>query len=280
MNKIIAIALAVVALVGCSPKNEAEKSTEEQKSNVLVLYYSQTGATKYVAEELTKQLNADLEEVLVETNPYDGTYEHTIERCKREMASGEVPTMKPLEADLSQYDVIFIGYPVWFGTYARPIAGLVKNVDFKGKKVVTFCTFGSGGLKASTADLKKALPEATVVEGYGVRNMRYRASTDEIERFLVEGGYKKGNIEALPAFMEQHPVNAEERTIFNNACSGYKFPLGTPVTVAGRTTPEGTEYLYTVDNTDADGKPFKAQIKVIVPKENGAQPVFTQVERI
>lgn len=277
MKKLLAVMLVAIALVSCTG-NKTSSSEESAKPKALILYYSQEGSTKHVAETLRDMLEADIEAIELE-DPYSGSYDETIERCKKEMESGEVPAVKPLKADMSKYDVVFLGYPIWFGTYARPIAGLVKNESFKGKKVITFCTFGSGGLQSSTADLKKALPDAEVVEGYGVRAARLAAVKEELERFLVENGYKQGEIEALPAFMEQHPVNDDERAIFDQACGDYQFPLGTPVTVAARTTHTGTDYLYTVDTKDREGNPAQAQIYVTVPNGEKAKPEFTQVVR-
>ena len=85
----IAIALACT---GCS----SNKSTEVERTKSLILYYSQTGTTKTVAEELLKVLDADIEQIEAE-NPYSGTYEETIARCKQEMESGSLPAMKPLQ---------------------------------------------------------------------------------------------------------------------------------------------------------------------------------------
>lgn len=282
MKKILALALSVVALLGCSSRG-ASDSEESTKPKALILYYSQEGSTKYVAESLRDMLEADIEAIEVE-NPYSGSYDETIERCKKEMESGEVPAVKPIKADLSKYDVIFLGYPIWFGTYAPPIAGLVKGYSFEGKKVITFCTFGSGGLQSSTADLKKALPDAEVVEGYGVRAVRLQAVTVELIRFLSEQGFH-GSIKPLPEFPEQHPVTDEEKSIFEQACGDYKFPLGTPVTAAKREVVLGTEYLYNVDSKTPDGKSAKSQIYVIVPVGKGIddkelKPEFTQVVRL
>lgn len=282
MKKILAILLAAVALVSCTG-NKTSSSEESTKPKALILYYSQEGSTKHVAETLRDMLEADIEAIELE-DPYSGSYDETIERCKKEMESGEVPAVKPLKADLSKYDVVFLGYPIWFGTYARPIAGLVKNESFKGKKVITFCTFGSGGLQSSTADLKKALPDAEVVEGYGVRAARLQSLYIELERFLAEQGFH-GSIKPLPEFPEQHPVSDEEKSIFEQACGDYKFPLGTPVTAAKREGILGTEYLYFVDSKDADGNPAKAKIYVTVPVGKGIddkelKPEFTQVIRL
>ncbi|MDE5550134.1 MAG: hypothetical protein K2I99_02090, partial [Bacteroidaceae bacterium] len=84
-----------------------------------MLYYSQSGTTQAVAEELQKQLGADSERIEA-VNPYDGDYQATIQRGSEEMKSGEAPALQPIQSKLADYDVVFIGYPIWFGTYAMP----------------------------------------------------------------------------------------------------------------------------------------------------------------
>lgn len=274
MKTFIITMLAALGLTACT----THKKEEAPEKKVLVVYYSQTGATEKVAKEIQQQLNADIEAIEVE-NPYDGDFNATIARCQKEMESGEMPTVKPLKANIDDYDIIMIGYPVWFGTYARPIASLIESQKFEGKKVVTFCTFGSGGLQSSTSDLKAALPNAEVIEGYGVRNARINSIKEELNRFLIEGGYKEGDIEALPGFMEHKPVTAEDTEIFNQACGDYQFPLGTPVDVAIRETATSTDYEFSAKSQDKDGKETTATIYVTVGKEANAKPEFTQVVR-
>ena len=244
----------------------------------LVLYYSETGTTKTVAQELQKQLGADIESIEPVT-PYSGNFQETIQRGQREMQSGETPELKPLKSKMADYDVIFIGYPIWFGTYANPIITLVKEQDFAGKTVVPFCTFGSGGLNTSSDALKKALPKANIVQGYGVRTARVAAAAKELDRFLKENGYKKGAVAKLPEYSEQVPVTAEDKTIFDAACSSYQFPLGTPSTVGKRQTPESTDYKFTVNSSSPNGTASTSIIYVTVGKEQGAKPEFTEVVR-
>ena len=244
----------------------------------LVLYYSETGTTKTVAQELQKQLGADIESIEPVT-PYSGNFQETIQRGQREMQSGETPELKPLKSKMADYDVIFIGYPIWFGTYANPIITLVKEQDFAGKTVVPFCTFGSGGLNTSSDALKKALPKANIVQGYGVRTARVAAAAKELDRFLKENGYKKGVVAKLPEYSEQVPVTAEDKAIFDAACSSYQFPLGTPSTVGKRQTPESTDYKFTVNSSSPNGTASTSIIYVTVGKEQGAKPEFTEVVR-
>ena len=252
--------------------------TSASAQKALVLYYSETGTTKTVAQEIQAQTGADIEAVEA-VEPYSGNFQETIQRSGRERESGELPALKPLKKRIADYDIIFLGYPIWFGTYALPIATPVKEQDFAGKTVVPFCTFGSGGLNTSTADLKKALPKANIVAGYGVRTARVAAAAKELDRFLKENGYKKGKVEKLPEYSAQQPVTDEERAIFDTACSSYQFPLGTPQTVGKRTTADSTDYKFTVTSRGMDGKEATSIIYVTVENAKGAKPEFTEVVR-
>ena len=160
-----------------------------------------------------------------------------------------------------------------------PIATLVKENDFAGKTIVPFCTFGSGGLNTSADALKKALPKATIKEGYGLRTARVAAAAKELDRFLKENGYKKGKVEKLPEYSAQVPVTDADKAIFDAACSSYQFPLGTPSTVGKRQTAESTDYKFMVKSRGFDGSESSSVIYVTVGKQQGAKPEFTQVVR-
>ncbi len=274
MKKILSMMAIVLAIVGCTSQNK----NEEKMKKSLVIYYSQTGATQQVAQEFAQLLDADTLRIEVQ-QPYNGTYEETIDRCLKEKESNELPTLEVLNIDLTQYETIFLGYPIWFGTYAPPIATLVKENDFAGKKIVPFCTFGSGGLGASINNLKAALPKAEICPGYGVRNARLAKAPAEVKRFLIEKGYLAGEVEKLPEYSEQQPVTQEEIAIFNTACGGYKYPIGTPLTVGKRTTSTGTDYRYTVNSKDPKGNNVEAIVFVTVGNEPNSTPEFTEVVR-
>lgn len=278
IKNFVIMILAALGFAACTTSPKTNEAEENDAKKVLVLYYSQTGVTKSVAEEIQAQLGADIEAIEVE-EAYDGDFNATIERCQKETAEGILPTVKDIKANLDEYDVVFLGYPIWFGTYAKPIEALVKKIDFAGKKIVPFCTFGSGGLQASTQALKSALPKAEVAEGYGVRTVRVDAAKEELNRFLIEWGYKEGEVEALPAFMEEKPCTDEEVKIFDEACGDYQYPLGTPVTVAVRETETSTDYLYTASSKGQDGSESTSKIYVTVKKAEGSKAEFTMVER-
>ena len=273
LKMMMCAALATMVAASCTPKKEAPK--------VLVLYYSQTSNTKNVAQEIATRLNADIEEI-VPVVAYDGEFEATIQRCMKEREEGIKPEIKPLASDLANYDVIFIGYPVWFGTFAPPVGAFLDNVDLSGKKVVPFCTFGSGGLESSMKDLAEKQPNAEILPGYGVRAARLAAVPKEVDQFLKAGGFIEGKyVEPVP-FPEQHPVSADEAAIFDAAVNGYPMLNAKATTVAVREIPDGTEYLFTAKDLPREDNPKMppaGELKVYVTVEKGDTPVFTKVIR-
>ena len=266
------IAAMIITLVSCGPK-KAQKT--------LILYYSQTSNTKLVAEEIAARLNADIEAIEA-VNHYDGDFTETIERCLQERKDGVIPEIQPIKADIASYDVIFIGYPIWFGTYAPPVITFLKNYDLSGKTIVPFCTFGSGGLESSVKDLKEAQPNAKILEGYGVRAARMDAMPQEVGRFLKENDFIEGKYIKLDKFPEQHPVNEEETAIFVAATGDYPMMHAKAKTVATREIPNGVEYFFIVEDLPReirDDMPPAGELQVYVIVVGEEAPVFTRVVR-
>jgi flavodoxin len=283
MKKYISILLtlaATVLLSACGGKRQNQEYSflEDEGPKYLVLYYSQSGVTKQVAEELQQQLGAEIEAIELE-EPYNGDYSQTIERSLKERMEGVKPKVRPLKSRLDEYDAIFLGYPVWFGTFALPIAGLLEAETLADRDVVPFCTFGSGGLESSIRDLQTAAPRARIHAGYGVRSARLSAMPEELTRFLTEQGYLEGEVAPLPAYDEAQPVTDEEKAIFNAACGDYQFPLGTPVTAGKRDTERSVDYEFTARGKDQSGVDTTFTIYVTVPKAENAKPEFTRVVR-
>ena len=277
MKKILLLAAVLILAAAC---------TQKKTSKYLVLYYSQTQTTQAVAEAIANSLGADIE-AIVPVEPYDGDFNATIQRGQKEMAEGKLPELQPLSVNVKDYEVIFLGYPIWFGTYAPPVAALLENVDLSGKKIVPFCTFGSGGLDSSVKDLQAKLPDAEILPGYGVRQARIDAAPAEVERFLQAGGFLEGDFTPLPDFSETRPVTEEESAIFDTAVGSYPMISAKAAEVASRAVPGGMEYLFTAKDAPMGPGPGPAVegeaparfIKVYVLAEDGKEPVFTQVLR-
>ena len=270
---ILAMTFAAMSVASCGSKEETPKT--------LVLYYSLTGNTKMVAEEIARNVGADIEAIEA-VDPYDTNFEACIQRCMQEREQGVLPEIQPVQADLSKYDVIFLGYPVWFGTYAPPVTKWLEGVDLSGKKVVPFCTFGSGGLESSTKDLEAAQPKADVTRGYGVRAARLEAMPEEVDQYLKFMGFVEGEYTRLEEFPEQHEVSDEETVVFDAAVNGYPMLHAKAKTVAIRALPNGTEYLFTAIDMPREDKPDMppaGELTVYVLVADGQAPVFTRVVR-
>lgn len=275
----VLILTAIAVLCGCGSKvtvSDEGDNAGAKADSTLVVYYSQTGATKAVAEEIQKRLGCDI--VAIEaSDPYDGDYEATILRWRKEMEDSVRVDIKPLNVNLDDYTTIFLGFPIWGGSYALPVATFLADNTLEGKNIVTFATFGSGGIDSATKNVADAQPGANVIRGYGVRNARIEKAPVEIERFLIANGYIAGEVEELPAYGPVGEVSEEDIKIFNEACGSYKFPLGIPVGVATRTTSSGRDYKFDVKSQSPGGGESTSTIYVTVAE--GGEPEFTEVVR-
>ena len=274
MKKKLLLLGAVAALIACT----ANQTQAGNKTRSLVVYYSQSGTTEKVANIIQKKIGADIERIET-VNPYSGDMGVIAGTFMGERRDGKFRDLKPMKAKVADYDTIYVGYPIWAGTCAGPMHSFIKTADLKGKVIVPFCTFGSGG-NTSIADIKAALPGSTITSSwYGVRAARVDKAEAEVETFLINLGALKGKKTSLPAFSAQHAVSADEKAIFDKACGDYPMPLGTPSTVGTRSLDNATEYLFTCNSKDMQGRENKQLIYVIKGNAEGSVPEFTQVER-
>lgn len=116
----------------------------------VVVYYSYSGNTEYIANIIKEELNCDILKIET-TKPYSTDYDTVVDLAKEEINSGYMPEIKPI--DISQYDEIILGTPVWWYTYATPLNTFIKNNDFTGKTIVPFITNG-GWLGHTLEDIK------------------------------------------------------------------------------------------------------------------------------
>lgn len=133
----------------------------------IVIYYSYGGNTRKIAERIQKSLGADAEEIET-VKPYTGSYSDVVEQGQREVNSGFMPGIKPLKADLGQYDTIILGSPVWWYTFAPAMRTFLSNADLSGKKIYPFATNG-GWIGHTFKDFGSMCPEAEVFGGLNVR---------------------------------------------------------------------------------------------------------------
>ena len=170
------------------------QESSEAKTDILVIYFSRTGEqytigvidkgnTAIVAEMIAKQTGADIFEVLPVDDHYPMTYNALTDVAKQEQNANARPEYrKEAQPDLSQYETIFIGAPVWWGDWPMIMYTLFENNDFSGKKLVPFSTHEGSGLSGFDRKLAAALPNAEVLTGLAVRGNDCQNKQDSVRQ--------------------------------------------------------------------------------------------------
>ena len=175
--------------------------TMENKGKALVVFFShagdnyavgniKVGNTKIVAEYISEITGADQFEIV--THKYDGmAYTPLINLAQEEARKGELPPYEGEVGDLSQYDTVFIGGPVWWGTYPQVMFTFFKKHenDLKGKTVIPFTTHEGSGLANCVEDVKEAFPGANVTKGFSIYGHDVRSGKNKVEKWLKGLGY-------------------------------------------------------------------------------------------
>ncbi len=142
------------------------------------------GNTKIVADYLTELTGAEQFEII--THKYDGmAYKTLIELAKKEAKDGELPAYEG-DVDLSPYDTVFIGGPVWWGTYPQVMFTFFKKHtnDLKGKTIIPFTTHEGSGLAHCVEDVKAAFPGANVQKGFSIYGHEVRTEKAKVEKWI------------------------------------------------------------------------------------------------
>ena len=196
MKRIITAVLALLMVTGCNAQNkqEVKSSNKNNMSKSIVIFFShagdnysvgniEVGNTKIVADYITEIKGADQFEIV--THKYDGmAYMPLIELAKEEANKGELPPYEGTAPDLSQYDTVFIGGPVWWGTYPQVMFTLFKDINLDGKTVIPFTTHEGSGLASCVSDVKKAFPKAKVTGEFSIYGHEVRTGRAKVEKWL------------------------------------------------------------------------------------------------
>lgn len=203
LKKILALSCALlmaftITACGTSESNnnieskqttEAEETTQAADTNVLVAYFSATGNTKTVAEQIADVTGGELYEI-EPAEPYtseDLDYNNDDCRANLEMNDDTVrPEIAGAIENIEQYDTIYLGYPIWWGNAPRIMNTFVETYDLSGKTVVPFCTSGGSGISTSVDTLQELAGDGiTWMEG---QRFDRDVSADEISQWIDEMG--------------------------------------------------------------------------------------------
>ena len=161
MKKILSALMMVCAVF-------TNATAEGTNDKILVAYFSATGNTKSVASTLANAINADLFEIVPE-QPYtseDLNWQNDKSRSSIEMGDrSSRPKISTKIDDISQYKIVFVGSPIWWGREPSIMDTFIESYDFSGKTVIPFVTSGSSGIGDYGANLQALVPNAKVLTG-------------------------------------------------------------------------------------------------------------------
>ena len=182
------------ANVNESAAEEAQAETVKKGGKALVVFFShagdnysvgniKVGNTKIVADYISELTGADQFEIV--THKYDGmAYRPLCDLAKEEQQKDELPPFEGSVENIDAYDNVFIGGPVWWGTWPQVMFTFFSKYDLSGKTIIPFTTHEGSGLGNCVEDVKKAYPNATVLDGFSMYGHDVREGKGRVEKWL------------------------------------------------------------------------------------------------
>ena len=215
MNKkviaiVIVIAVLIIGDVGCFlflnrggsvgiDNNMQHENNKQGLGNidlgdkkVLVVYFSETGNTQKLAKLISDEVGGDFRRI--ETVKSYPTGEALFDYTKNERDNDERPELKDLDINIDDYDVIFVGYPIWWYTLPMPIYTFFDNYDFSGKVIVPFNTHEGSGDGGTYSTIKGWEKDANVLDGLAIRGGDMEKNqTTRVQNWLKGLGFNENN---------------------------------------------------------------------------------------
>jgi diketogulonate reductase-like aldo/keto reductase/flavodoxin len=201
---------------------EAQAQNQRGAGKVLVAYFSCTETTETIAEYIAEETDGTLYKIVPKT-PYtsaDLNYNNNGSRANREQNDSSTrPAISGGTENMAQYDVVFLGYPIWWGKAPKIIFTFLESYDFSGKTIVPFCTSGSSGIGSSATDLHALSPSAKWKSG---RRFSGNAGKTEVSKWVDSLGIQS-NKSSVSSFDLKSGINGKAPTVKLN--SGYEMPI-------------------------------------------------------
>ncbi|MBR4462416.1 MAG: flavodoxin [Erysipelotrichaceae bacterium] len=190
---LISALLMAVLLISASSCNRKDTEPEpvpdtadaqEKGSKVIVVYFSYTGNTKTLAQYIAEETDADTYEIIAK-DPYtedDTRYDEDTRAYKEQSDPDCRPEIDGQLPDLSGYEIVFVGYPIWHGQAPKIVYTFLENVELAGKTVIPFCTSAESPVGNSAKNLEPLAPEANWQEGV---RLEIDMTQDDISKWII-----------------------------------------------------------------------------------------------
>lgn len=169
------------------PQSDDNNKGEETEDKILIAYFTRTNNTKKIAQQIHERVGGDLIQI-VTVNSYPEDYNECTAQASKELEEDFRPELQTIIENMDDYDVIYLGYPNWWGTIPMPIATFLESYNFSGKTIIPFCTHGSSRLGRSEAHISELAPQATLREGLAIQGTNVDFAQDEVEAWLKNLG--------------------------------------------------------------------------------------------
>ncbi len=176
------------AVTTSSSSEQAEADEETVSSKSIVVYFSCTGNTKAVAEIIAEKQGADIYEIVPE-QPYTNEDLDYGNRSSRSTTEQNDSSSRPAisgSIDLSGYDTVYVGYPIWWADMPRIMYTFFDTCDMSGKTIAPFCTSGGSGLSGTPSAIAELEPDAAVTAGLHISSYSTDNADGDIEDWLAE----------------------------------------------------------------------------------------------
>ena len=162
------------------------RNLKTEGKRIITIYFSWAGSCRNVAHEVQRLIGGDLVELKTQV-PYPAKYEDTVNRAKAERKANLRPPLQPIP-DLSGYDIVCIGHPIWSGSMPMALYGFFESQDLSGKTLVHFNTHGGSGQGDSHREIARLEPKAQLLEGLAVYGWGGVRDLPSVERWLKHIG--------------------------------------------------------------------------------------------
>lgn len=186
---------AVVSDTTVSSDNSANLDTE-YGSKILVAFFSHTGEnygvgfiekgnTHIIADMIAEEMGADTFEI-VRVTPYPEEYDACTDEASDEKAANARPELTAAVDNFDDYDIVFLGYPNWWGDMPMPVYTFIESYDFSGKTVIPFCTHAGSGLSKTVQTLESKLDGAAVLDGFEIAGTTAQKEQDKAKQAILD----------------------------------------------------------------------------------------------
>lgn len=187
----VGIRLARNAVAGTGVVAAGAANAASRGGRTLVAYFSWSGNTRYIAQQIAARIDADVVELeLVE--PYSSDYSTVLDEAQRDQAAQARPELATRVDDMDAYGTVLLGYPNWWASIPMPIASFLESYDFSGKLIVPFCSHGGGRLGQSASAIAKLAPQASMGTPLSVHYQGGGTLGSDIDAWIAQNGLEGG----------------------------------------------------------------------------------------